>query len=91
MLLETHIQQLAEVVGHVCNAHRNWETVPRQVSRALPFEIEVLTTLSPFVHRAFSELIVSQYFIIPRGVVNSKAVVITSSRATWESNAGGAQ
>jgi len=89
MLLETHIQQLAEVIGHVCNAHSNLETVTRQVSRALPFEIEVLTTLSPFVHRAFSELIVSQYFIIPGGVVNGKAIVITSSRATRGSNAGG--
>ncbi|WP_298571415.1 hypothetical protein [uncultured Aliiroseovarius sp.] len=89
MLSETTDQKLSEVIGHVCKVHINWETVTRQVSRALPFEIEVLTTLSPFVHRAFSELIVSQYFIIPRGVVNGKAIVITSSRTTRGSNAGG--
>jgi hypothetical protein len=35
MLLEPDIQQLAEVIGHVCNVHSNWETVPRQVRRAL--------------------------------------------------------
>jgi hypothetical protein len=35
MLLEPDIQQLAEVIGHVYNLHGNWETVPRQVRRAL--------------------------------------------------------
>ncbi|KHA54130.1 hypothetical protein Z947_159 [Sulfitobacter geojensis] len=35
MLLEPDIQQLVEVIGHVCNVHSNWETVPRQVRRAL--------------------------------------------------------
>jgi hypothetical protein len=54
MLLETPVQKLAEVIGHVCNAHSNWETVPRQVRRALPLETEVLPFLSRFIHCAFS-------------------------------------
>jgi hypothetical protein len=35
MLLESFIQKLAKAMGHVCNVHSNWETVPRQVRRAL--------------------------------------------------------
>ena len=73
MLLETHIQQLAEVIGHVCNAHSNWETVPRQVRRALLLWPEVLPILFRLNHCAFSDRIISRCYIFQRGVVNDNA------------------
>ena len=55
MLLETHIQNLAKVIGHVCNAHRNWETAPLHLRRDLLIKTEVRPFFSRFVHCAFSD------------------------------------
>ena len=55
MLLETHIQELAKVIGLVCHAHCNWETVPLHPRCALLLKAEVRSLLSPFIHCACSD------------------------------------
>jgi hypothetical protein len=38
MLLESFIQKLAKAMGHVCNVHRDWQTAPLHLGRALLIE-----------------------------------------------------
>ncbi|OAN70607.1 hypothetical protein A8B82_22115 [Sulfitobacter sp. EhC04] len=82
MLFKTYIQQLAEVIGHVCNAHINWETVPRQMRRALFISAEIRPFLIRWVHCDFSHFTMGCYYIIQRGDINGNAIVVKSSRAT---------
>ncbi|EAQ43752.1 MULTISPECIES: hypothetical protein [Rhodobacterales] len=54
MLLESFIQKLAKAMGHVCNVHRDWQTAPLHLGRALLIETKKWPFLSRFVHCVFS-------------------------------------
>ncbi|WP_180957744.1 hypothetical protein [Neptunicoccus cionae] len=82
MLLETRAEKPAEVIGHVCNAHSNWETVPRQVRRALFIGAEIRPFLIRWVHCDFFHFTMGRCYITQRGDVNGNAIVVKSSRAT---------
>ena len=41
MFLEPHIQNVPMVVGHICDAHRSWETAPIHPRCALFIQIDV--------------------------------------------------